>query len=267
MCSRMVSPQRLPEAGVPQTGFSSSCGHQCWDPGHPLSQWQGVLHHHVHVLQCHVAGEQDCHQERDRARVLVPRVSGVLGLSLDPKHLHLQLEELQQCKSSQQISRWVKTEDLQSLRKSPSISYIIPPGVWIINGKDVFYNQFAQVTFLCPMRFERYPLDEHICKFRVGSTNMDINYMRFGDTTLSFDKTGMNTILDYKVDATQLREEDRILLYQGQNYSVTGPGDLFIIFQLKLWKLLTNLWSFCGKFTITSSQLGIRWEFVEYFLN
>ena len=27
-------------------------------------------------------------------------------------------------------------------------------------------------------RFERYPLDEHICKFRVGSTNMDINFMR-----------------------------------------------------------------------------------------
>ena len=43
-------------------------------------------------------------------------------------------------------------------------------GVWIINGKDVFYNQFSTVTFLCPMRFERYPLDEHICKFKVRST-------------------------------------------------------------------------------------------------
>ena len=37
-------------------------------------------------------------------------------------------------------------------------------GVWIINGKDVFYNQYSTVTFLCPMRFERYPLDEHICR-------------------------------------------------------------------------------------------------------
>ena len=71
-------------------------------------------------------------------------------------------------------------------------------GVWIINGKDVFYNQFAQVTFLCPMRFERYPLDEHICKFRVGSTNMDINYMRFGETEVSYDESARNTILDYK---------------------------------------------------------------------
>ena len=46
--------------------------------------------------------------------------------------------------------------------------------------------------------------------------------VRFGETALSFDKTVMNTILDYKVEATKLREEDRILLYQGQNYSVTG---------------------------------------------
>ena len=99
---------------------------------------------------------------------------------------------------------------------------LVNQGVWIINGTDVYYNQFAQVTFLCPMRFERYPLDEHICKFRVGSTNMDINYMRFGETDFSFDKSAMNTIPDYKIEATNLRQTDRILLYQGQNYSVTG---------------------------------------------
>ena len=111
--------------------------------------------------------------------------------------------------------------------------------MWIIEGKDIYYNKFAQVTFLCPMRFERYPLDEHICKFRVGSTNMDINYMRFGETALSFDKTGMNTILDYKIEATQLRQEDRILLYQGQNYSVTGFEIKFITFCFINLKLCT----------------------------
>ena len=25
--------------------------------------------------------------------------------------------------------------------------------MWIIDGKDVFYNQFSSVTFLCPMRY------------------------------------------------------------------------------------------------------------------
>ena len=72
------------------------------------------------------------------------------------------------------------------------------------------------------MRFERYPLDEHICKFRVGSTNMDINFMRFGETTATYDYHSKNTILDYMVEIQQLREEDRIVLYAGANYSVTG---------------------------------------------
>ena len=72
------------------------------------------------------------------------------------------------------------------------------------------------------MRFERYPLDEHICKFRVGSTNMDINYMRFGAATFSYDSSTRNTILDYQVSLTALAEEDRIINYSGANYSVTG---------------------------------------------
>ena len=64
----------------------------------------------------------------------------------------------------------------------------ISAGVWIIDGRYVFYNQFSSVTFLCPMRFERYPLDEHVCRFRVGATNMDINYMEFDETQLTYNE-------------------------------------------------------------------------------
>ena len=31
-----------------------------------------------------------------------------------------------------------------------------------------------------------------------------------------------NTILDYRVDVDKLKESDRVLLYSGANYSVTG---------------------------------------------
>ena len=43
-------------------------------------------------------------------------------------------------------------------------------------------NKACTVTFLCPMRFTFYPLDSHVCKFRVGSTNFDDRYMRFSGT-------------------------------------------------------------------------------------
>ena len=74
------------------------------------------------------------------------------------------------------------------------------------------WNHFFQasaITFLCPMRFDLFPLDEHICKFRVGSTNLDIKRMRFDETKKNYDPSKRNTILDYTVEISSLREEDR----------------------------------------------------------
>ena len=62
------------------------------------------------------------------------------------------------------------------------------------------------------MRFDLYPLDEHICKFRVGSTNLDITRMRFDETKKSYDPTKRNTILDYAVEINQLNEDDRYVI-------------------------------------------------------
>jgi hypothetical protein len=95
-------------------------------------------------------------------------------------------------------------------------------GVWIYPDLSIYYNQMTAVTFLCPMRFDLYPLDKHICKFRVGSTNMDIGRMLFAETQHTFDPTSRNTILDYAVDIAKLDESDRVLEYQGLNYSITG---------------------------------------------
>ena len=59
------------------------------------------------------------------------------------------------------------------------------------------------------MRFDVFPLDEQICKFRVGSTDLDITRMEFAPTEHSYDHANRNTILDYSVNITSLREADR----------------------------------------------------------
>ena len=61
--------------------------------------------------------------------------------------------------------------------------------------------------------------------------------MRFGETTATFDETSKNTILDYAVRVLPLEEEDKILLYQGANYSVTGKSEL----SLSIPSLLSSL--------------------------
>ena len=52
---------------------------------------------------------------------------------------------------------------------------------------------------MCPMRFNKFPLDEHSCKFLVGSTNYDDKRMTFSNKKLEYDPSAGNTILDYQV--------------------------------------------------------------------
>ena len=42
----------------------------------------------------------------------------------------------------------------------------------------------THVTFMCPMRFNKFPLDEHTCKFMVGSSNYDDTRMTFSNEKL-----------------------------------------------------------------------------------
>ena len=49
-----------------------------------------------------------------------------------------------------------------------------------------------------------------------------ISLFRFGETSLTYDESAHNTILDYVVKVKTLDEYDRIVQYAGTNYSVTG---------------------------------------------
>lgn len=40
-------------------------------------------------------------------------------------------------------------------------------GLWIGADKTVLYSQATHITFICPMRFDKFPLDTQTCKFQV----------------------------------------------------------------------------------------------------
>ena len=66
-------------------------------------------------------------------------------------------------------------------------------------------------------------MNEHICKFMVGSTNYDDTRMTFANEKLSYNPDEGNTILDYKVTLTDLKPADKVLAYgESGNYSITG---------------------------------------------
>ena len=38
-------------------------------------------------------------------------------------------------------------------------------GLWITTNNDVFYSQATHITFICPMRFDAFPLDTQVRQF------------------------------------------------------------------------------------------------------
>ncbi len=62
---------------------------------------------------------------------------------------------------------WVPNIFIYDLRSFSALNVLKKlAGVWIVGGKTILFNQACAITFLCPMRFDLYPLDSHICKFR-----------------------------------------------------------------------------------------------------
>ena len=73
------------------------------------------------------------------------------------------------------------------------------------------------------MRFNRFPLDTHVCKFKIGSVNYDDTRMKFSNDKLEYDPTAGNTILDYQITIKALKKEDQVLSYgESGNYSIAG---------------------------------------------
>ena len=100
------------------------------------------------------------------------------------------------------------------------------------------------------MRFERYPLDYQVCKFKIGSYAYDENKMKFKTNLLQYNNKLRNTILDYNVQILPLQEEDSLFIWQNiGNYSLTG-------FEMRLrrnsLKYLVNYYLPSGLFVIVS---------------
>lgn len=98
-------------------------------------------------------------------------------------------------------------------------------GLWITRNKEIMYSQATHINFICPMRFDNFPLDTQTCKFQVGSYSYDVAKMTFTQTNKvqGYGKTAHSVVLDYAVNVLQLNTEDQMLGYgELGNFSVAG---------------------------------------------
>merc|ERR1719346_893244 len=73
-------------------------------------------------------------------------------------------------------------------------------GLWISADKIILYSQATHITFICPMRFDKFPLDTQVCKFQVGSYSYNDEIMKFSTLSAGYgDKGGNSIALDYSI--------------------------------------------------------------------
>merc|ERR1711953_585552 len=97
-------------------------------------------------------------------------------------------------------------------------------GLWIDTNKLILYSQATHISFICPMSFDKFPLDEQRCMFRVGSYSYDSSKMVFIAKRSGYNSKDSNSIaLDYDISITTLAPEDSVLDYGALgNFSLSG---------------------------------------------
>jgi hypothetical protein len=98
-------------------------------------------------------------------------------------------------------------------------------GLWIGADKTVLYSQATHITFICPMRFDKFPLDTQACKFQVGSYSYNDKIMSFLTDKAGYSggKNGNSIALDYAIKISHLKPRDAVFAGGGLgNFSLAG---------------------------------------------
>jgi len=97
-------------------------------------------------------------------------------------------------------------------------------GLWINTNKLILYSQATHISFICPMSFDKFPLDEQRCMFRVGSYSYDSSKMIFIAKSTGYSTKQSNSIaLDYEIKIEPLKDKDKVLDYGSLgNFSLSG---------------------------------------------
>ena len=96
-------------------------------------------------------------------------------------------------------------------------------GVWIVGGRKVYLSQATEIKFLCPMRFEAYPMDTQVCQLIIQTMSLNMAVIEFSEVQFSLDTVSKSVRTDYAISVDKIPAKDRIAQYgRLGNFSVTG---------------------------------------------
>jgi len=122
-------------------------------------------------------------------------------------------------------------------------------GVWLDEEHHLIYALATRITFICPMKFNAFPMDIQRCKFQVGSFNYDMTKMVFENEFVPNEEQAIKSILDYQITIQNLKPEDTHYIALTMNYSVAG---FEMILQRKMSFYIVTYYLPSGLFVVVS---------------
>ena len=114
----------------------------------------------------------------------------------------------------------VEIRNLQSFKTHTILSKL--EGFWVDNEQNLMHALASRITFICPMRFNSFPMDVQVCTFQVGSFNYAVDKLIFTDEFIPVKEDAVRSILDYEIEIFPLTVEERQYSALNMNYSVAG---------------------------------------------
>ena len=107
--------------------------------------------------------------------------------------------------------------DFHSIKNRGS-GYIDFEKVLLLNESLIQYTNVIEIVLYCPMKFDSYPLDSHICHFKLGSYGYNVDKVNFKSRTVNYAPSsglfGQLTVLDYNVKLSQLPKSQSGFLFE-----------------------------------------------------
>ena len=119
--------------------------------------------------------------------------------------------------------------------------------IWISqeDGNNMInYDATIFLRIKCPMKYWRYPFDEHQCDVRISSADLNMAILKFNMTHPTEWDRDANTAAYFVITALPLNETELVDVWEGRNWSVAG-------FHLQLkriydWRYIINYYTSSG---------------------
>lgn len=113
-----------------------------------------------------------------------------------------------------------------------------------VGDKFLNYDTIFDLYVKCPMKYWRYPFDEHECSVRISSAAQNSSKIFFNmPKNVTINASIINPVGEFDSDVIQLNETEREDVWEGEKWSVAG-------FKIKLSR---RYWGYVVNYYITSA--------------